>query len=462
MTKTKKIANIIASIILVLTIILTMLSGICRFTLTNKSIYLNLLEKSNTYSIIENELYKKMSAILGEDISEDLKKSIITEDDVRKEADVVLDCMISDLVNGQANIPEIDTSIYKERIADALKSLVGYENISNNDINLTSNIQDEDLSVRPVKLSVENLNLARKNMTVSSNLNKKNNQQFCIINLATREELEAKGRAILKEKGITEEEARQKAAERGITEDDVWNYLKESGYLDEEEESKKQENNPEYNESSNEIYDNSDSEAVIKSENEINDISTSDSKDENKVSKNKIQKIVTSVLMDKSKNFDEKIEEISLRLMEEAEKIIDNEMEKLNFSKIINSDKFITLVKISSILYKYFYMFLLLNILICIALILINKNSFEKGIIIIGRSLLTSGIVMSLIFGFIYVSKIYEKIINMINFNKAYFEPIYLECAEYFSLISCLVAISIFLLGLVFNIFMMKKKLTRR
>ena len=461
MTKTKKIANIIASIILVLTIILTMLSGICRFILTNKSIYLNLLEKSNTYSIIKDELYKKMSAILGEDISEDLKKSIITEEDVRKEADVVLDCMISDLISGQADIPEIDTSIYKERIADALKSLAGYERISSNDTNLTSNIQDEDLSVRPVKLSIENTNLIGENMIVSSNLNKKNDQQFYIINLATRQELEAKGRAILKEKGISEAEARQKAAEKGITEDDVWNYLRESGYLDEEQESERQENNSEHNESSNEVYDNSDLEAEIKSETVISDTSTSDSNDENKISKNKIQKIVTSVLMDKSKNFHEKVEEISLRLMEEAEKIIDNEMEKLNFSKIINSDKFITLVKIISILYTYFYMFLLLNILICIVLILINKNSFEKSIIIIGTSLLTSGIVMSLIFGFIYLSKIYGKI-NMINFNKAYFEPIYLECAEYFSRVSCLVSISIFLLGLVFNIFMMKKKLTRR
>lgn len=461
MTKTKKIANIIASIILVLTIILTMLSGICRFTLTNKTIYLNLLEKSNTYSIIKDELYKKMSAILGEDISEDLKKSIITEEDVRKEADVVLDCMISDLISGQADIPEIDTSIYKERIADALKSLAGYERISSNDTNLTSNIQDEDLSVRPVKLSIENTNLIGENMIVSSNLNKKNDQQFYIINLATRQELEAKGRAILKEKGITEAEARQKAAEKGITEDDVWNYLRESGYLDEEQESERQENNSEHNESSNEVYNNSDLEAEIKSETVISDTSTSDSNDENKISKNKIQKIVTSVLMDKSKNFHEKVEEISLRLMEEAEKIIDNEMEKLNFSKIINSDKFITLVKIISILYTYFYMFLLLNILICIVLILINKNSVEKSIIIIGTSLLTSGIVMSLIFGFIYLSKIYGKI-NIINFNKAYFEPIYLECAEYFSRVSCLVSISIFLLGLVFNIFMMKKKLTRR
>lgn len=461
MTKTKKIANIIASIILVLTIILTMLSGICRFTLTNKTIYLNLLEKSNTYSIIKDELYKKMSAILGEDISEDLKKSIITEEDVRKEADVVLDCMISDLISGQADIPEIDTSIYKERIADALKSLAGYERISSNDTNLTSNIQDEDLSVRPVKLSIENTNLIGENMIVSSNLNKKNDQQFYIINLATRQELEAKGRAILKEKGITEAEARQKAAEKGITEDDVWNYLRESGYLDEEQESERQENNSEHNESSNEVYNNSDLEAEIKSETVISDTSTSDSNDENKISKNKIQKIVTSVLMDKSKNFHEKVEEISLRLMEEAEKIIDNEMEKLNFSKIINSDKFITLVKIISILYTYFYMFLLLNILICIVLILINKNSVEKSIIIIGTSLLTSGIFMSLIFGFIYLSKIYGKI-NIINFNKAYFEPIYLECAEYFSRVSCLVSITIFLLGLVFNIFMMKKKLTRR
>jgi len=127
MNNSRKYVNVIASILLFITVLLTILSGFVRFIATNKYIYLKLLENSNTYCVVEEALSNKMSKLLGNDISEDLKKSIITEEDIRKEADTVLDCMLSDLISGQANIPEIDTSIYKERIADALKSLTGYD-----------------------------------------------------------------------------------------------------------------------------------------------------------------------------------------------------------------------------------------------------------------------------------------------------------------------------------------------
>ena len=234
MNNSTKYLNVITSVLLVITIILTVLSGFVRFVATNKSIYSKLLEDSNTYYVVEEALSNKMSSLLGSDISEDLKESIITEDDIRKEADVVLDCMISNLVSGQPTIPEIDTSIYKERIADALNSLTGYDVKITDDNNLTSSIQINDYYVTPIKTISNSTDLIGENMFVLEKLNKVNNNDAVLFNMASRAELEAKGRAMLQERGLTEAEARQKAAAMGITEDDVWNYLEQNGYLDEE------------------------------------------------------------------------------------------------------------------------------------------------------------------------------------------------------------------------------------
>lgn len=479
MKNSKKLTNIILSILLVVTIILTALSGIVRFAATNKAVYLNLLEESNTYSIVEEALSNKMAAILGDDISENLKKSIITEEDIRKEADVVLNCIISNLISGQAVLPQIDTEIYKERVADALKSLTGFEVESNNDNNLTSSIQFNDVCLTSINVLEKNDRLINENMFNAGNLNNNKNNNFVLVNMASRAELEAKGRALLREKGLTEEEARKKAAERGISEQDVWNYLEENGYLDEESESEDSldidsannntSNNPEgsSNATSNNISDNNENSSNTASSSASDDeLSKSGqaenySKDnESKVSKKKIQEIVTSVLMDDSKNFDEKVNEISLRLMEEAEKIIDAEMEKLNFSKVINSNEFKAAIKITSILYNNFYILLLIIAVICLLILFINKGSIFDGAVIIGKSVFVSGIIMSLAFGGIYLSKVYTYI--DINLNKVYFESMFLVSAEYFSRLLCIVSIIILLVGLTADIFMMKKKLTGR
>lgn len=479
MKNSKKLTNIILCILLVVTIILTALSGIVRFAATNKAVYLNLLEESNTYSIVEEALSNKMAAILGDDISENLKKSIITEEDIRKEADVVLNCIISNLISGQAVLPQVDTEIYKERVADALKSLTGFEFNVKNDKNLTNSTQFNDVCLTSINVLEKNDRLIHKNMFNEHNLNNNKNNNFVLVNMASRAELEAKGRALLREKGLTEEEARRKAAERGISEQDVWNYLEENGYLDEESESEDSldidsannntSNNPEgsSNATSNNISDNnensSNTASSSASDDELNKSGQAEnySKDnESKVSKKKIQEIVTSVLMDDSKNFDEKVNEISLRLMEEAEKIIDAEMEKLNFSKVINSYEFKTAIKITSILYNNFYILLLLIAAICLLILLINKGAVFDASAIIGKSVFVSGIIMSLVFGGIYLSKVYKYI--DINLNKVYFEAMFLESAEYFSRLLCVVSIIILLLGLTADIFMMKKRLTGR
>lgn len=469
MNNSKKFANIILSIVLVVTIILTILSSIIRFSATNKGIYLRLLEDSNTYSNVEQALSNKMVAILGNDISENLKESIITEEDIRKEANVALDCILSDLISGQANIPQIDTTIYKERIAEALNTLTGFEAKIRSDKNLTSSVQSNDMCLTPINTVNSNEKLIGENMFNVHNLNENKNNDLALVNMASRAELEAQGRAMLKEKGLTEEEARRKAAERGISEQDVWNYLEENGYLDEESQSEESsDSGVQKDEVSDKSTDSSNSSNSTDSNETINNnvqadksnTSNDNKNNETKVSKKRIQEIVTSVLMDGNKSFDEKVNEISSKLMEEAEKIINAEMEKLNFSKVINSNEFNVAIKITSALYNNFYVLLLLIVIICVLIFFVNKESAVNGLGIIGSSVLVAGVIMSLIFGYVYMSKVYTHI--DINLNKAYFEPMFLQCAEYFSNILCASSIIILFLGLIINICTMKMKLTRR
>lgn len=469
MNNSKKFDNIILSIILVVTIILTVLSSIIRFSATNKGIYLRLLEDSNTYSNVEQALSNKMVAILGNDISENLKESIITEEDIRKEADTVLDCIISDLIKGEANIPEIDTTIYKERVAKALNTLTGFEATIKNDKNLTSNIQINDICLTPINTVNSNEKLIGENMFNVHNLNENKNNNLILVNVASRAEFEAQGRAMLEEKGLTEEEARRKAAERGISEQDIWNYLDENGYLDEKSKNEESlDSRVQKNESLDKDVDSSsslnstDSNGIINNNVQADKSNTNnDNKnDETKVSKKKIQEIVTSILIDDNKNFDEKVSAISSKLMEEAEKVINGEMEKLNFSKVINSNEFNASIKITSALYNNFYALSLLMVMICVLIFFVNKEYVVNELVIIGNSVLASGVIMSLIFSYVYMSKVYAHI--DINLNKAYFEPMFLQCAEYFSKLLCAVSIIILFLGLIINIFMMKLKLTRR
>ena len=316
------------------------------------------------------------------------------------------------------------------------------------------------MCLTPINTVNSNEKLIGENMFNINNLNENKSNNLTLVNMASRAELEAQGRSMLKEKGLTEEEARRKAAERGISEQDVWNYLEENGYLDEESQS---EESSDSGVQKDEVSDKStDSNEIINNNVQADKSNTSNDNKNNeiKVSKKKIQEIVTSVLMDGNKNFDEKVNEISSRLMEEAEKIINAEMEKLNFSKVINSNEFNAAIKITSALYNNFYVLLLLIVIICVLIFFVNKESVVNGLVIIGNSVLVAGVIMSLIFGYVYMSKVYTHI--DINLNKAYFEPMFLQCAEYFSNILCASSIIILFLGLIINICTMKMKLTRR
>lgn len=460
MKRTKKYINVVLTVLLACIILITMLSAFVRFSLTNKEAYINLLESTNTYSAVTDALHKKMSAVLGDEISEDLKKSIITEDDVRKEADVVLDCMINNIIYGQAAIPDISSYIYKERIAEALKSLTGYSDYINNRNDFTSSKIEGNHTIQPLNLTV-NVNTIPDISYLNFENSKKSSDELFFEDLATKAEIEAQGRAMLKEKGITEEQARAKLAEKGISEEQAWQYLRDNGYLDEEIETDEKPERP----TDTDI--NSNRESVSESETNINiqdnsqNIdSQSEYVDDSRISKKKIQNIVMSTILDKDLDFEEKMDKIYAELMNEAEVIINKEMNNFNFSKLINSNIFSFVVKITSILYKSFYINLVLLLIILMALGVINGFNVKKVINYISKSMLISGLVSVSIFGLIYLSKIYMHFSGIVN--KSYFQTMFLASSEYFCRILFIGSAGVFIAGLIINIFILKNRLTRR
>ena len=466
--KQKKYINILILIMLVFSIVLSVFSSVIKFVITDKKIYVKLLEKSNTYAVVQEHLYAKMDSILGNDISSDLKKSIITEDDIKREADKVLDCMISNIIYGQTNIPDIDTSVYNIRVAEALASLTGYEvNIGDNK-NIT---YIEDINSYLTPLSNKTIVKTEKEYMQNMVYNHTMDQEIVINEIASRAELEAQGRAMLKSMGYTEEEARKKLAEKGLSESDVWNYLESNGYLDEEDNASNSEQESDSSQNQNEEKSNTNYEdsnnyniSDYKNNENINQSSIDDEsqKQENEtaVSKKKIQNIVMSVISDNTMNFEEKMNALASKLVEEAQNIIGIEIQKLNLSEIINSDIFKTAVKITSFLYNIFYVSLVIIFGLFALVLLLNREIISNAVSVIANSLFISGGMLSLIFGSIYLLKLYEKF--YINFNKAYFEPMFLASCDYFSKGLFILSGLIFLLGLLIKVQVMIKRLTRR
>ena len=215
--KSKKCINTLILIVLVF-------SSFIRFVITDKKTYIKLLEKSNTYSIIQERLYGKMDSILGNEISTDIKKSIITKDDIKNEADKVIDCMISNIVYGETNIPDIDTHVYNIRVAKALALLTGHEiNIEDNENKNITYIEDINHYLTPLnnKKIIKTENVYTENMVYNGEMD----QEIFLEEITNREDVKARGREILKSMGYTEEDARKNMAEEGISESDVWNYL---------------------------------------------------------------------------------------------------------------------------------------------------------------------------------------------------------------------------------------------
>ncbi|NFE75436.1 hypothetical protein FDC27_15800 [Clostridium botulinum] len=410
MKKNNNIKPIII-ILLMFSITLAILSTFVNLVVLNKNIYLELLDKSNAYTKVEEKLYEKMDSLLGSNVDENIKKSIITDEDIKKECNVVLTSIIDDLKTGKNNKPIIDNEAYKTRVKETLKSIIGQDVPSNNNLSFNNNFNIKNMSF--IKDEVQG-NKYEMSYTFDSD-NNSISSSIVLVNLASRAELEAKGRAVLKAKGLTEAQARQKLAEKGISEEQVWNMLKENGYLDEEDSSDSNNNSN----SSQNSETNSDD---IKSSNNNNNDSVKEQLiKNNNLYSGEFKGVIDSVISDNTMTFEEKIGAISDKVSDKAGKFIDDEMQKLTLSNLIDSKLFKVSSNITSFLHKTNLIFVLISVVLIGILVKLNEGNIKLTFKNIGQVLIVVGILFILL-----LSGIYLFISNKgINIGPEYFkEPI--------------------------------------
>ena len=257
--------------------------------------------------------------------------------------------------------------------------------------------------------------------------------------LMTKSEAEAKVRDLLKQKGLTEEQAIKKATEKGITEEQALKIL--AGYgitIDGKSDS---EANPSKTESS----DNSNGASVQGSDNTTGNSSnetSSNSQTENTINQTPIDKSIKSPL-----------DIIANKLLDEARSSIEKEVEKINLDKILESSKLQKLAKITSTVYKMFWMFMILPIILMAILIKINGKDLISSVKYIRNAFLLAGLILFAIFFGAYVLKVYEKL----NINIVYLKDMISYTIKHFLIVLSTCGIITFVVGLFLFIPTIKK-----
>lgn len=404
MNKEQKYTSNIVEILLVLSIIAAALALFVRVVVFNKYTYTNILNKNNVYEEIKDSVYEKIDNTLkARNINYDIKAQIITEDDIKREADNAIIGIIEYLKTGENNVKPIDTQIYKQRAADVLHSTI--DNVirpAGNEVSFNDNLKVKNTECNLSKPKFSEMVIAGKDT-------------FKVEKLMTRSEAEARVREILKEKGMTEEQAIEKARQKGITEEQALKILAGYGITIDGE--------PEENGTKSEATgNNSQSQAAGKSDSsmENNNEAASNSKDEGFID-NKDDKSNKNDQADKSAK--SQLAQIENKLLNEANSSIEKEVGKINFNSILESGKFKTLAKITSMVYKLFWLFMILPAIFMAVLVIMNRKKVSYGFKRIGRGFLSAGLILFVIFGSVVAFKVYEKI----NISPVYFK----ETASY-------------------------------
>lgn len=398
MSKTKRGISIIIEILLICSIIVAVLSIFLRVIVLNKNTYTTIFDKNNTYEQVKESIYDKIDATLSaKNINYDIKESIITEDDIRKEADTMISGLIDYLETGENNIKPLDTEIYKQRVADVLQSIFGGLKSSKSDLSYDNNYNLENMSYERPKFKFSNMIITREN---SQDAGK---NALNVEKLMSKEEAEAKVREILKEKGLTEEQAIEKARKKGITEDQALKIL--AGYgitIDDDskgsESTSKDSNNGESNSSSLQRGYNSSESSGRESESANNKIADTASQTQS------------------SKSIENQLNSIERKLQNEAENSIDKEVEKINLDNILSSNKLHILAKATSMIYKLFWILMTLPIIFMVILVKISGRETDSGFGYIRDGVLLSGLILLGTPSAAYGLRVYEKI----NINQAY------------------------------------------
>ncbi|GAA0077102.1 hypothetical protein UT300005_14800 [Clostridium sp. CTA-5] len=475
MKKNKRCINFILGILLMFSIMLGVVSIFVNNMVLNKNTYVNIFNENDIYKKVTESLYKKIDSILSaKGVSVDIKESILTEDDIKNEADNAIDNLILYLKTGENNTSSVNTDIYKERVRDVLKSFIGENTSLDKDLsfvvpniigdNSNSSFSNHMKSYNTIcikgkpnyegiinynqKLNLDNMVYGKEsnfenltyvnkearfdNMVVKKE--KSSCKDDCVVaeKLASRAELEAQGRAMLREKGLSEAQARQKLAEKGLTEDDVWRMLAEEGYLDE--------NNSSGNKNDKASGEKEGQEAGNSAGNN------------NSVSENNKEVSQSNNKLDDEKNattsVQAKVDAIANKLLDEAGAIIDKEFEKISINGLMKSNVIRVAAKTTSIFNTFNLIFILSPILFIGILILVNKRDINSILKYTSIGAILAGILLSTVFFGIYTSKAYE----MVNINTIYLKEAVSSIMSYFLITLSKCGLILFILGLILMI----------
>ena len=426
MNKTKRSISIIIQILLVFSIIVAVLSIFLRVIVLNKNTYTTIFDKNNTYGQVKESIYDKIDATLSaKNINYDIKESIITEDDIRKEADTMISGLIDYLETGENNIKPLDTEVYKQRVADVLQSIFGGLKSNKSDLSYNNSYNLENMAYERPKFKFSNMMVLRENsQDVGKNALK-------LEKLMSKDEAEARVREILKEKGLTEEQAIEKAKKKGITEDQALRILADYG-ITIDDDSKESES------SSESVNNRDDNSASVSSDCNSPENSGKGSESVN----NKVSDSASNT--QSSKSIENQLNSIERKLQNEAENNIDKEVEKINLDKILASNKLHILAKATSMIYKLSWILITLPIIFMVILLKINGRESDSGFGYIRNGVLLSGLILLGTSSAAYGLRVYEKI----NINQAYLINTISYTIKYFLEILMMYGTIIFVLGL--------------
>ena len=431
MNKTKKSISLIVEILLIFSIILAVLSIFFKGIVLNKNTYTTILDKNNTYEQVKESIYDKIDVLLSaKNINYDIKESIITEDDVKREADNIISGFIQYLETGENNIKPIDLELYKQRVKDIIGNII---KPTKNDLSFNSNLQIENTVCKENELKYNNMIVYKEQSKVGQSSVK-------VEKLMTQSEAEAKVRALLKQKGLTEEQAIEKATKKGITEEQALKILAGYGITID--------GTPEANGSTTKNSDNSNGSSTQSSNNATGSYNAqggdevTESSSDKPSSNSQAENNVNHTLADKSiKN---QLDGVLNKLLDEAGSNIEKEIEKINLNNILESGKFKQLAQITSIIYKMFWIFMILPIVLIAILIKINNKDMISGIRYVRNAFLLAGLILFAIFFGAYALKVYEKF----NINIVYLKDVISYTIKHFLIVLSTYGITTFIIGL--------------
>lgn len=419
-----------------LSIMLAVVSIFLKVVILDKSTYTSILDKNNTYKQVEEAVYNKIDAVLSaKNINYDIKESIITEQDIRNEADNALSGIIDYMKTGENNIKPINSDLYKQRTSDVLHSVMG--NLikpSNSEISLNDQVQIKKTS------SFNNDKVSFNNLMITKKTSQNERDTLKLQEIMTKEEAEAKVRELLKQKGMTVDEAIKKAQEKGMTEDQALKILAGYGITIDEgtKENNSASNSSEGNQGNSENKSNSSSTQTNNNsannyQNKASDKNGEGKNPEDKTSQKSSDKSVQSGLSI-----------IENKLLEEAGQNIEKEVEKVNFNKIAESRGVKMIAHITSIVYKLFWVIMCLPIVFMAMLIKLHDKNMELGLKQIRNAFLCSGLILCIICFSLYGLKPYERI----DINPVYFKEVALYATKYFLNVLCTYAVMVLAIGL--------------